>query len=370
MTMRGFWMLGWACLVSSLLTGCGGGSKPKPDATAETAAEKPAAAKSQVESPSQAEPEEHEAAAAKPASKKSSEAPSIDGIPLDVVWHDDPYTLAQDKTPVGGPPAAGPTVAANNAAPKMEEKPAAPATAPAAAAGGSGDWASVINGESLVNETKKIRSSLKDALSSIGKYNSHYKEGIQVDAAVLASLAVVATNLPDGVSWKADAPTVRDLASDVSRKAKGLGQGPYDATKLPFEKLEGVLSGNKPPDLEAAAPTVPFSEVADRMPLMRRMDRAFNLLKSNINSDSIFKKQADTVQHELTILAALSKVCAAKDYASAAEEDYQKFLETMIKSCQEGIEASKAENFAAFGDALGKVQKACNECHGAYRFEN
>lgn len=290
----------------------------------------------------------------------------IGDIPKDV-WFDDPLTIASNNTPIGGgtpKPAAAPTVAANSA-PEPATKAAADPPAPVAG-GGKDDWKSIIPGEILVDETKKIKNRLTDGLSSVTRYNGNYKE-LQVDGAVLAALAGIEVAHPDPVSWKADAKYVRDLGSDIAAKSKGLGQGSYDPTKQAFEKLEGVLSGNKPGDLGDAAATVPFSEVARRQLIMKRMDRAFNAMKSNINNEEIFKKQNDVVAHEATMLATLAKVVATEGYEAADEPDYQNFIKEIVTSNLAVVAASKNGDYKAYNDGLSRCFKACNDCHQSYK---
>lgn len=347
--------------------GCGGG-KPAAEKPAEEVSEKkpaPAAEKQPQAEPVAENTSDREPGATSPEEQKSSKGPSIDGIPLDVVWYDDPLAVAADATPVGG--ATGPAVAAAPAKPAATE-PAPTAPSEAAPAGGGSDWKDLISGELIGTETKKIKNRLTDSLSSVGKYNGNYKDGIQVDGAVLAALAQVLHQHPDSLSWKPDAPTVRDLSSELAKKAKGLGQASYDPSKEVFVKLEGVLSGNKPPGLEEAPPQLPFGEFASRMALMKRMQKSFDFMKSNIQNDAAFKKEAETIQHEAAMLATLTKVTGAKEYPGGDEDEYQQFIKDLVKASVEAVEASKADEFPKFQDAITRVQKLCDACHQAYRF--
>ncbi len=219
------WFLG-AILIGA--GGCGGGKTAKPEA--EVASEgKAKSAKTDAE-PSEAE---EDVADAKPAkSKSAAKKAEIDGIPLDVVWFDDPLAVAADSTAVGGAapavaaaappkPATGGAMSGGSSAP-----PPPPAAAPAAS--GSGEWGELVTLETVVNETKKIKNRLTDSLVNVGKYNGNYKDGIQMDGAVLATLAHIVPKLEGSLTWKGDAPVVRDLAADVAKKANGLGQASFD----------------------------------------------------------------------------------------------------------------------------------------------
>lgn len=355
-----------ACLFASLallilfVYGCGGKSKE-----GEVAEDEPAA-----ETESETGTSGKSTTGKGTSSKKSSKPKQvmIGDIPKDV-WFDDPLGVAANTAQIGGgtPKAAvpAPEVAATKTTTPAASNP--PAEAPAAAGGGKDDWKSIISGEIIGEETKKIKARMTDGLSNVGRYNANYKDIIQVDGAVLAALAGIETAHPDPISWKGDAKFVRDLSSDIAAKAKGLGPPSYDPTKQTWEKLEGVLSGNKPGDLGESAPTVPFSEVARRQLLMKRMERAFNAMKLNINNEDTFKKSGEVATHESTLLAALAKVVGTEGYEAADEDDYQKFINEVIAGNQAVATAVKDGNFKAFNDGLTRCYKACNDCHASYK---
>ncbi len=368
------WLVcGLACLMF-VATGCGSSDVATDDEEdEEELAEDEGAEVEEVE-----EEEDESPVKRKPASKPSAKpkkkvrkGPMIGDIPLDV-WGDEPMAVASKGAPSGGGNAAPAAQKEAPAKPAAGDVPAEkPAEKPAASSGGGDDWKSVISNDTIVDETKKIKARLTDSLQNVGKYNGNYKDGISVDGAVMAALAGIAIANPDvSVSWKGDAAHVRDLGGEVSKKAKGLGQASYDPTKQAWDKLEALLSGNKPPGLEDAAPVIPFSEVAGRGPLMKRMEKAFQWMKSNIGTDELMKKNAEAITNEASMLAALAKVVATVGYNSADEAEYQGYVKDMIKANMDVLAAIKNEDFKAFTEANSRSQKACNDCHQDYRFAN
>jgi cytochrome c556 len=299
----------------------------------------------------------------------------VGDIPLDV-WFDDPLTIARNSTPVSGASAvpAMPPTKDHSPPPNLnaESKPPAPpakSTSGDAAPVAAGDWKSLISGDQVSDETKAIRAQINTSLQTVSKYNGNYKE-IQVEASTLAALAGIAALHADSINWKKDAPFVRDLAVDVGKQAKGLAQPNYDNTRRSFERLDGLLSGNRPADLGKAEPKLPFHEVASRGPLMRRMDRAFQMLKANINTEAALKSSADKVIHEATILATLSQVVATEGYTDSDQAEYKKLIGELIQSSRKVSAAAKDGDFAAFTQALSQSQKACNVCHQNFRFSD
>jgi hypothetical protein len=260
------------------------------------------------------------------------------------------------------PTTAAPTVA-DAAPPKKMEDPA-----PAAESGGGGgdDWKDLISGEDLQEEVKRIRNDLTSGLQGQGQYNAHYKE-IQIQGAVLAGLAAIAAKHPEPPSWKAKAKFVRDAASDVASKSKGLGAKPYEETAKSFDKVKALLDGNTPADLGESADDVPLSEVASRKGLMGRMDLAEQWMRSNVANESVLKKEAEKVSHEASVLATLSKMVATEGYDSADEDDYKDFAKKMVEASLDISKAAKAGDMAGFNDGMSRVKKQCDGCHLGYR---
>ena len=347
------WIAGLSALGLTLsIAGCGGGKKPEPIAEkADAAPSTPAPRKGSKSSSKGTQ------TAAKPGRQM------IGDIPFDV-WFNDPIGEMQKQGTVAAasPTTAAPTVA-DNVPKKMEDD----VPTPAAGGGGGGDeWKDLISGEDLQEEVKQIRIALKNSLQGPGQYNAHYKE-IQVQGAVLAGLAAIALKHPDPPSWKAKAKFVRDAASDVASKSKGLGQKAFEDTQKPYEKVDALLSGNSPADLGEAADDVPFSEVANRKGLMTRMELADQWMRSNVTNDSVLKKEAEKVGHESAVLAALSKIISSEGYDSADEDDYKGFAKKMIEASLDINKAARSGDLNGFNDAMSRIKKQCDGCHLGYR---
>ena len=350
-------LLSLCCLVGGFSVGCS--KKAPPEDTAESDDE-------EEESEDASGAGDQASGGGKSRPRKPPKSPEIGGVPKDVwpdVWFDDPLSVVSNNAAVAP---TGPAAVAT-ATPAPAAAPAAKPEAAPAPAGGQNEWSGLLSGEDITDETKSIKLKLTDALSTVGKYNGNYKDVIQVEAAELSALAAIAIKHPDAVGWKENAKYIRDLASEVSSNAKGLGQKDFEAAKAPFEKLNDLLSGNKPAGLEEAASEIAYSELFSRRPLMRRMDRAYQFLKSGVNNEASFKKEIDKVRREVIVLGVMTKVCGAEGYPSTDEEDYQAYVKTAVGACLEMLTAVKDENYTAFTDALGRAQRTCDECHPNYR---
>lgn len=314
-----------------------------------------------------------------PKSKKKSESSNskqtvpvnsnrrmVADIPLDVFF-DNPIAESKQAGEVATP--AANQTAATKPAGSDAAKPAEPMPAKTEekSADGAGEWASIISAEDLQDEVKKIRLRLQENLGAIGKYNAHYNKEISWDGAGLAALANIALAHPDKISWKPHAGQIRDIAAEMVLKAKGgLGQKPFDATKKEFEKIDGLLSGNPPPGIPAAAAEVTFSDVSNRKFLMHCIETGADYLRANFQAAGPFEKSADDVARTASIVAAYTKVIGTEGYNSADEDDYKAFVKPLFEANMKMVKAARDKDFAAFTEANGPVPKYCSDCHGTY----
>jgi hypothetical protein len=301
----------------------------------------------------------------------SAKGRHIGEIPLDAwpeVWFKQPLSVVAESASTVGPAALAD--GASDTKPRSGQSPAesdkAATSQEAAAKGGATDWASVIRGEDLADETKSIKNSLTPNLQDVGRYNSKYKD-VQVDAATLAVMAGVAMDVRDAPSWKPNAKYIRDVSSQVAAESKANGEQFYRKAREAYDKLDSLLSGSKPPGLEESAENVRFSELAKRIYLMKRMNRGSNWMKTEVNTEALFKKLSGKVAHEGAILSLLGKVIATPDYADHDDPEYIKSAEAVSQSGRDIDEAVKREDFRAYTEALDRCLKACNKCHEVFK---
>lgn len=329
-------------IVTAAVAGCGGGS-PATQPQADSTPSKPSTPSVQTAAVDHAEK--------RTATKTKKES----GIPYDAFF-DNPLEVADNKAVVGG------------AASPVADKPAAmekPAVDTPTATGGALAWTELMPTENLQAEVKKTQNRLKAALQSQGTYNGNYKE-IVVDGAVIAALAGIAIEHGGDMNWKKNAPVIREVGYELSQAAAALGKDNYEKSKAAYEKLESIFSGSVPADAPTAAPTRPFHEIADRGGLMKRIERARNHLRDNINTEAKLKADTEGIVHETLLISGFGKIIALEGYSSADEEEYQKFAEALISGAKEATDAAKDQSFQKFTDAMNKVNKSCDQCHADY----
>jgi hypothetical protein len=279
----------------------------------------------------------------------------IGEIPYDVFF-DNPLKIANDNRPVGG--------AANSSA--LDQPNDSPTSGGDTTPDKGTGWKSVVSMEILEAEVKRIRNSMTGSLRGVGQYNAGYKD-IQIDGGTLAAVAGIIIGHPDPINWKEDAKYIRDLGARIEERSQKLGKKSFDATLLSYEQFTSILNRSKPADLPEAEDQIPFADRTDRSTLMRRIDKAFQQMKSNVTTKAALEKQKEMVLHESAILAALTKVIITESYDLFDDEEYRKLSEQMYQASKAMETAVGSKDFSAFDKGLSSLNNACTQCHTSYR---
>jgi hypothetical protein len=365
------------------ISGCGGSDAPPADSSAPTTTatdQQPAAADSAAAPETDAQ-----AATAAPSRPRARDEVWVDEngqkffgkVPLDAFF-DKPYEVASNQTPIGGeaPMAvadAGDAAPAADGAPEMAAdapatttpEPSAAPEKPAAAADASG-WDSLIPVATLDAEVKNIRNFLQENVSSVGSYNSSMMM-IPPKVATLAALAEIVRSSSESVSWKDDAAYVRDLAKKMNESP--LQRGAKDQKRLQelFESVADILNRSKPSGLEEPPETDSFAEVADMRSLMKRMEEAEKVLKTEVSSEDALGNKKDIVAHESAILGTLANVVLQKGYGYEDDAEFTGYGKSIVEAAQSAKLAGDSGDFSGFEAAMSKVATTCQNCHSKYK---
>ena len=353
-----------------VIVGCSGKS-PSPDGSANTpVAGAPAAGLSPVAVNPTSAPGAAPSAGSAPTAAVTQvvdaahpETKWIGTIPYDV-FYDQPLTVASDTTPVNGGTTPAPEIVKTSPADGPSGEPA-PTTPAGTSAGEKTDWAKVIPLEVALEAVKVARTEMNANLVGIPKYNAGM-ETIRMNAALMGMLAVVVSEHSEAANWKEKAKYIRDLNYEILGKATEKGSGPFKATQELFEQITGILDGGKPPE-KPADDFKPYVESVDRADMMKYIDKTMNDLKSNIGDPKRMKEQAEPVNRQLAVMAAMGTMMLDASYEHADNPEYVGFTKAFIDGAQAGVEAVKAEKFQDFQGALNKLNTSCGDCHPKFR---
>ncbi|MEN9556599.1 MAG: hypothetical protein RLZZ232_2885 [Planctomycetota bacterium] len=304
-------------------------------------------------------------------------------VPMDAFF-DKPYEVATNTAPIAGAsqavasaePAMESASADSAAATETEtpqpapasttpapEKPTESATTETAAAD---SWDALIPVAVLDEEIKNIRNFLQETVSSVGNYNSSMMM-IPPKVATLAALAEVAHLQGQSVSWKDDAIYIRDLAGKMN--SSPLQRGAKDQKRLQelFESIADILNRSKPAGLEAPPETDSFAETAEMRSLMKRMEEAEKLMKTEVGSADALTAKKAFVQHEAAVLGVLAKIVTQPGYGYEDDAEFKGFASGIVAATQSLKDAAEGGDFSGFEAAMSGIATNCQNCHSKYK---
>jgi cytochrome c556 len=243
------------------------------------------------------------------------------------------------------------------------EKPTESATTETAAAD---SWDALIPVAVLDEEIKNIRNFLQETVSSVGNYNSSMMM-IPPKVATLAALAEVAHLQGQSVSWKDDAIYIRDLAGKMN--SSPLQRGAKDQKRLQelFESIADILNRSKPAGLEAPPETDSFAETAEMRSLMKRMEEAEKLMKTEVGSADALTAKKAFVQHEAAVLGVLAKIVTQPGYGYEDDAEFKGFASGIVAATQSLQDAAEGGDFSGFEAAMSGIATNCQNCHSKYK---
>jgi len=113
------------------------------------------------------------------------------------------------------------------------------------------------------------------------------------------------------------------------------------------------------PDLRGIARVLPGGPYTRRtLPVIRALTRLQTLR---------FSKNVEVVMHEAELVGAMATVLTKEGMSDADDETYSGFAKSMKEAASEIVDAAKSNNYDQARAAAGKIDKACSQCHEAYR---
>ena len=120
--------------------------------------------------------------------------------------------------------------------------------------------------------------------------------------------------------------------------------------------------------LPEPAAEVDWSQVAERPPLMKRLDSAQKESVAPLPANErAFERDADRLAHEAQVVAAVAEVISREGYEFADDETYLEYARTMKQQALLLRDAARQGDYDQARTAAGQLGKACSDCHKGYR---
>lgn len=238
---------------------------------------------------------------------------------------------------------------------------------PAPAADAKSGWSQWIAPEVLEAEIKRQSPALEKLVESATTFKGGGYEDARDIFSLLAVLFAISAEHDQDARWQDSAAGLSDLFGRAGFNAKvGTDQTFREASARSVDLAE-LIRGGRPSTPTVDADTG-WTTVADRPPLMRRMELAQQeRLAKWLANENLFSEHAEDVSHEAQILAVLAELIAREGYEFADDDTFVGYGKELRDAAHELQQATDQEDYAQARAALGRATKTCTTCHEGYR---
>jgi hypothetical protein len=289
-----------------------------------------------------------------------AQPPTFDAAKTADYFFDDVFTRLVGERPAV-PPAGGSAQAGAGV-------PGASRTAaPTSATAGPG-WSRWISASTLEDEIKSIKQEIDRSLTTPSEFAGRGHKTVRREFTVLAMLLAIIAEYDGDVRFKREAAAARDVFARTANNAKAGGNiNVFQEARQRKSDLNDLLNGAP---LAAAGGDQPadWAVVVARAPLMQRLEGTFqNRLSPALANADEFARSTGTVRHAAELISAIAATLTRPGVDDADDPTYAGFAAGMQGAAAEIVEAVKLKSYDQARAAAGKIDKACSQCHEAYR---
>jgi hypothetical protein len=243
---------------------------------------------------------------------------------------------------------------------------AAGAKTAAGAPTGNG-WSKLIDAETIETEIKRLAQDVAKDVTTPAPFKGGGYKDCRREFSVLAALFAVAAEYDGEVRWQDAAAPLRDAFARAGHNCKvGTDQTFQEATQRK-QDLADLVGGNRPKSSDADH-KADWGQVADRPPLMQRMNIAQqDRLKKWLSSKEEFAAHREEVKHESQLIATIADIIGREGFEYADDETYAQYARDLKQAASDVAAAVELDNFEQARQAIGRASKACANCHEGYR---
>ena len=229
-------------------------------------------------------------------------------------------------------------------------------------------WSKLVSPETLADEVKSLNTELIDEVKTQQAFLGGANKKSRRTLSMLAVTFGIINEYAGDVKWKTQAAAVRDLFSRAGFNCKAATEQTYRDAKQRSDDLSALLRGESIKVIIAAETSNEWSKVADRPPLMSRLELAQRDRIAPWTANAAeFKKNSAALGHEAEMVATLAEVVSRPGYDYADDEKYRGYAKSLQQSALELRAAIQSDNYQAAHTAAGTLSKACANCHGDFR---
>jgi hypothetical protein len=231
----------------------------------------------------------------------------------------------------------------------------------------AGGWSKLIDAETIETEIKRVGPSLAKATRSPSEFKGGGYKECRREFSLLAMLFGITAEYDGDIRWQDASPTLRDLFSRAGHNCKAGSDQTYQEAVQRRQDLTDLIAGTRPKAKEAER-KADWPKVADRPPLMQRMNAAHeDRLKKWLASKGEFTAHHDDVKHESQLVAAIADIIGHEGFEYSDDEKYAKWAQDLRQAAADVSAAVETDNYDGAHEANNRMTKACADCHESFR---
>lgn len=228
-------------------------------------------------------------------------------------------------------------------------------------------WSELISTGVIETEIKRQAQRVTAATSSASVFKGGGYRQARDALSVIAMMFGLAAQHDEPARWRDDAAALASLFARAAAGCKVGTDASYRDAAARSQDLADLIRGSRP-DTPPAEPDQTWPKLADRPPLMRRMEEALDVkLGPLVGGERVFSRGADDARHEAEVLAFLAQSVAHEGYYYADDDDYAAFAAQLRDAAAELARAASQEAYEPAREAHGRASKACVDCHDNFR---
>lgn len=228
-------------------------------------------------------------------------------------------------------------------------------------------WSQLVERDVLEDEVKSLAPTVQDEVQNASRFKSGGYQVARREFSLLAILFGVIADYDGDVRWQEQAAGMRDAFSRAGYNSKVASDAAFKEASLRADDLAQLVRGGTP-DVAAGEPSDEWPAIADRRPLMSRLEVAQRQrLEPWLSSEQELSQHQADVLHEAQIIALLSQIIEHPGYEFGDDETYREYSAALREGARALGEAARQGNFEQARSALGTVSQSCDQCHNDFR---
>jgi len=228
-------------------------------------------------------------------------------------------------------------------------------------------WSALVSPDTLTDEVKDAKASLDDVCRNAGTFKGGGFDAARASFGALAVAFGVIDAYDGDVRWKKNAAVARDLFARAGLTCVAGTDDAYAEAKARLEDLAAMFDGRAPAATADRSADFRWSEAASRPTLMVRLEQAFDAMRPTVASAADFERKRGDLLHAAEIVAVLGEIIQQPDFADHDDDTYRGYSSAMRDAAGAARAACERKDYDAARAAVGRIEKACADCHGDYR---